>query len=58
MCTFEVVTSDVSLMDYILLYCCYIYITIVTVNCLHILVSGGSRGGSKGSMEPPFWLQL
>ena len=20
--------------------------------------SGGSRGGSKGSMEPPFWLQL
>ena len=22
------------------------------------LGSGGSRGGSKGSMEPPFWLQL
>ena len=26
--------------------------------CVHAhMLSGGFRGGSKGSMEPPFWLQ-
>ena len=28
--------------------------TLFKVSCMH---SGGFRGGSKGSMEPPFWLQ-